>query len=168
MKKLTPKADNTGGSAGQYVAAGFNDFHEESENAVINSGQTLTASLGEDTTQLMKAIAVGGARKIFITGSTADVGDIVLPDNSTAPLTVNLPPVADLFINATVEFEQIFDSLYSDNALTIGRNGELIMGKSEDFVLDSLNSDNTKIKMNWLAGFVGWNVSLVETIGEAA
>lgn len=168
MKKLTPKVDNTGGATGQYIANEFNNFHEEAQNVVTETGQTLSTSLSEDTDQLLMGIAVGGARKILTTGSTAKVGQIVLPDNSSAAVTITLPPVADLFVNATVEFEQIFDSLYSTFSLTIARNGQLIMGKTEDFVLNSQNSDNTKIKMIWLAGFVGWNVSLVETIGEAA
>ncbi len=164
MKDLTPKINNSATAAGELSAEEFNDMRNDAQNVVTESGQTLTASVGEDNRQLLKGVAVGGARISRADTETAQVGEIVLPDNSTAILTINLPVIADVFVNATVEFEQVTDQLYSDFALTVGRNSQLIMGLSEDFILNSLNSDDSKIRFSWAAGTVGWSVALVATV----
>lgn len=165
MKDLTPKINNSATAAGELTAEEFNDMRNDAQNSVIESGQTLTTSVGEDNRQLLKSIGVGGARISRADTETAQVGEIVLPDNSTAVLTVNLPVIADVFVNATVEFEQVTDQLYSDFALTVGRNSQLIMGLSENFILNSLNSDNSKIKFSWEAGSVGWSVMVIGSVG---
>lgn len=166
MKDLTPKADDTGGAAGQLIADDFNDMRNDAQNLVSNSGQTLTAAAGDDNEQLTKAVAVGGKRLSRADTETADFGDIVLPDNSSGAITINLPLVAGAeFVNATVNFEPVDDQLYSVNSLTIGRNSQLIMGLAEDMLLDSSGADNQKIKMTWKGGAVGWVVSKVEEVG---
>lgn len=164
MKDLTPKINNSATASGELSAEEFNDMRNDAQNSVTESGQTLTASVGEDNRQLLKAIGVGGARISRADAETAQVGEIVLPDNASAILTIKLPLVADVFVNATVEFEQVTDQLYSDFALTVGRNSQLIMGLSEDFILNSLNSDDSKIKFSWEGGSVGWAVALVATV----
>jgi len=166
MKDLTPKVDDTSGPTGQLVAADFNDARDDAQNMVTNSGQTLTPNAGDDNEQLTKAIAVGGTRKSRADAETANLGDIVLPDNSSGDVTINLPLIGVLFINATVVFEPVEDQLYSTNSLTIGRNSQLIMGLAEDLVLDSANSDNQAIKMTWKAGAVGWVISKIGQVGS--
>lgn len=165
MKKLTDKFDDTSGPTGEYIADEFNDLHDDAQNAVTGSGQTLTVAVGDNNEQLMNAIGVGGRRKSRADAETADVGDIVLPDNSSGSLTIKLPLVASLFVNATVVFEQVIDQLYSVNSLTIDRNGEDIMGLAEDMVVDSSAADNIIFKMTWKAGSVGWLVSRTGTVG---
>lgn len=165
MKDLTPKFDSTGGPTGQLDADEFNDFANDAQNAITESGQTLTVAVGDDNLQLHKAIATGGKRISRADATTADVGDNVQPANSSSALTVNLPPIADLFIGATVFFEQVTDQRYSVNALTIGRNSQSIEGAAEDFVMDSINADNTKIAAVWVAGSIGWKILVVGSIG---
>lgn len=165
MKDLTPKVDDTVGATGQLNAAEFNDMREDAQNAVTGTGQTLTPAVGDDNEQLLKAIAVGGRRKARSDTETADIGDIVLPNNASAALTINLPS-ADLFVNAKVFFEQVIDQPYSVNALTIGRSGNDIMGLTEDLDVDSFTSNNTIIMMTWLGGGTGWLVSVVGQVGS--
>lgn len=165
MKDLTPKVNNSQANDGKLTAEEFNDMRNDAQNAVTESGQTLTVDVGDDNRQLLKAIAVGGKRISRGTGETAEVGEIVLPDNSSAPVTITLPPIADLFVNATVNFEQVTDQHYSTQALTIDRNSQLIMGLSENFTLDSENSDNSIVEFVWAAGSIGWSVNLIGGVG---
>ncbi len=165
MKDLTPKINNSATAAGELTAEEFNDMRNDAQNAVIESGQTLTASVGEDNRQLLKGIAVGGRRVSRSDTETAQVGEIVLPDNASAILTIKLPLFADVFVNATVDFEQVTDQFYSDFALTVGRNGQLIMGDTSDFILDSLNSNNSRVRFSWEGGSVGWSVAIISFIG---
>lgn len=163
MKDLTPKINNSTTAAGELTAEEFNDMRNDAQNSVTESGQVLTVAVGDDNRQLLKAIAVGGGRVSRANAETAQVGEIVLADNSAAILTVNLPLVADVFVNATVEFEQVIDQPYSAFALTVGRNSQLIMGLAEDFIFNSLNADDSKVKFSWAGGSIGWSVALVAT-----
>ena len=165
MKGLTPKADNSQTDSGKLTAAEFNDMRNDAQNVVTESGQTLTSSTGDDNRQLLKAVAVGGKRTARSTGETAEVGEIVLPDNSAATVTITLPPLADLFVNATVDFEQVIDQPFSTFSLVIARNSQLIMGTGEDLTLDSANSDNSKIRLTWVGDTVGWSVNVIGIIG---
>lgn len=165
MKGLTPKVDNSQSASGKLTAAEFNDMRNDAQNVVTESGQTLTASVGEDNRQLLKGVAVGGKRLSRATGQTAELGEIVLPDNSAATVTITLPAIADLFVNATVDFEQVTDQPYSTHSLVIARNSQLIMGTAEDLTLNSANSDNSKIRLNWVGGSVGWSLNVIGTIG---
>jgi hypothetical protein len=164
MKDLTPKFDNTGGPTGQLTADEFNDFQNDSQNAVTASGQTLTAGVGDDNRQMLKAIAVGGERVSRGDAETAQIGEIILPDNSAGAITINLPN-AGLFVNATVVFEPVDDQLYSINSLTVGRGANMIMGLTEDMIVNSESADNDAFKMTWKGGSVGWVVSKTEVVG---
>ncbi len=165
MKDLTPKVDNSQSASGKLTADEFNDMRNDAQNAVTESGQALTANVGDDNRQLLKAIAIGGKRLSRITTQTAEVGEIVLPDNSSATVTITLPIIGDLFINATVDFEQVTDQPYSVNSLVVGRNSQLIMGVAEDFVFDSLNSDDSIVRFIWAAGSIGWSVNVIGSVG---
>ena len=162
MKDLTPKFDDTAGATGQLTAPEFNDFANDVQTAITESGQALTGAVGDDNRQLAKAIAV--TRQARTDTQTALIGEIVLPDNASAALTINLPSTG-LFIGATVYFEQVTDQLYSSFSLTIGRNGNSIEGAAEDFILDSSNSNNTKIAAVWISGSVGWKILVVGAVG---
>jgi len=164
MKDLTPKFDNTAGPTGAYTAAEFNDLHDDAQNAVTESGQTLTISAGDNNRQLLMAIAAGGKRISRSDTETALIGEIVEPDNSSAPLTVKLPSTG-LFIGSTVFFEQVTDQLYSANSFTIGRNTNMIEGDPSDFIMNTSNADNTKIAAVWVAGSIGWKILVVGAIG---
>ena len=164
MKNFIVKQDNTAPPTGNLTAIEFNNYIEESENAVALSGQTLDTPT-DTTRQFIQALAVGGERKARTTGQTAEIGEIVLADNSAAIVTVNMPS-ANLFVNATVEFEPIENQLWSVFALTIGRNGNLIMGIAEDMVVNSTTADDLKFKMTWKGGTVGWVVSRTELVGS--
>ena len=164
MKDLTPKFDNTGGPTGQLDAADFNINMEDLQNAVTKSGQTLDAT-GTNLRQLLMAIATGGERVSRADTETALIGEIVVPDNSSAALTINLPPTANLFIGATLFFEQEFDQLYSTFSLTLGRNSNNIFALAEDFVMNSSGSDNTLIAVIWVGGSTGWKILVVGSIG---
>jgi len=166
MKDLTPKVnDDDVNPVGSLTAEEFNDMRDDAQNLVTNSGQTLTVAVADDNEQLTKAVAVGGTRKSRADAETADVGDIVLPDNSSGSLTIKLPLIAGLFVNATVVFEQVIDQLYSVNSLTVDRNGQDIMDLAEDFVLNSTNSDDSIVIFSWKAGSVGWSVRQIGTVG---
>ena len=165
MKDLTPKVDSTVGPTGALTADEFNDMRDDAQNAVTGSGQALTAAVGDDNRQLIKAIAVGGERVSRADAETSQVGEIVLPDNSAGIATINLPAVSGLFVNSTVVFEQVEDDLYSVNAVTIGRNSQKIMSLEEDFVLNSVNSDNSIIVFIWKGDPVGWSVIKLATVG---
>ena len=165
MKDLTPKVDSTAGPTGALAADEFNDMRDDAQNAVTLTGQTLTVAVGDDNRQLLKAIAVGGERVTRTDTQTAQVGEIVLPDNSGGAITINLPAIANVFVNATVVFEQIEDELYSVNSLTVGRNSQEIMGDASDFLLDSVNADNSIIVFIWKAGAVGWSVNRIGQVG---
>jgi len=164
MKDIVTKADNTSPPSGNLTAAEYNNVQVELESAITNTGQTLDTPTDSER-QMTQAIAVGGERVSRADAETAQIGEIVLPDNSAAILTVDLPS-ADLFVNAVVYFEPVEDQLYSVFALTVGRNGNLIMGLAEDMVVNSETADNDKFKMTWKGGSVGWLVSKTEVVGS--
>lgn len=162
MKDLTPKVDNTAGATGQLTAAEFNDMRDDAQNVVLETNQTLTATVAEDNRQLLKGMAIGGARIILTTGQTAQLGQIVLPQNVSAAVTINLPPIGDLFDSATVYFEQILDQPFSVNNLIVGRNGQTIMNGTDDILV---NTDNLKFRVMWDATLTTWILSKTEVVG---
>ncbi len=161
MKDFVTKQDNTAAPTGTLSATEFNNYINEAENVVSLSGQTLDTPVNS-TRQTIQAIAVGGERVSRADNETAQIGEIVLSDNSSAPLTVNLPNT-NLFINATVYFEQVVNQLYSVFGLTVGRNGNTIMGLSEDMDVNTTDFDNIKFKMVWNGA--DWQVFLTESAG---
>ena len=164
MKNLTPKVNNTSPPTGSLTAEEFNDFADDVQNSITESGQILTTGTGDNNRQLIGAIATGGKRVSRTDAQTALIGEIVEPDNSSAALTVKLPSTG-LFVGATVYFEQVTDQLYSVNAFTVGRNGNDIEGVAEDFVMNTVNADNTKIAAVWVAGSIGWKILVVGVVG---
>lgn len=161
MKDFGTKVDNTSPPSGNLTAAEFNNYINELENVVTKAGMTLDTPV-DVVRQLVQAIAVGGERVSRADTETAQIGEIVLPDNSSAVVTINLPST-NLFVNATVYFEQVVDQLYSAFALTVGRSGNTIMGLSEDMVVDTSGFDNVKFKMVWNGST--WQVFQTEAAG---
>lgn len=164
MKDLTPKFNSTAGPTGRLDATEFNDFADDVQNAITESGQTLTVAVGDNNRQLLMAIAARGKRITRTNAQTALIGEVVVPDNSSAALTVNLPSTG-LFVGATVFFEQEVDQLYTVNALTVGRGGNSIMKSATDMVLNTSLSNNTLIAAVWIAGTVGWKIIFLGTVG---
>ena len=154
MKDLTPKFDDTAGATGQLTADEFNDFADDVQNSITESGQTLTAGVGDNNRQLLMAIAARGKRISRSDTETALIGEVIVPNNLATSLTIILPPTANLFIGATVFFEQEVDQLYSAFSLTLGRNSNSIMGDPTDLVLNSVLSDDTLIAMVWVGGSI--------------
>ena len=165
MKDLTPKFDDTAGAAGQLTADEFNDFANEVQTAITESGQTLTGGVGENNRQLAMAILSGGKRISRGDGETALIGEIVSPDNDVAPITINLPSTG-LYIGAAVVFEAVFNQLYRVNSLTLGRNGNNIMSLAEDLTMNSRKSNNTKVLCVWRGAGFGWEISVIGVIGS--
>lgn len=164
MKDIVTKVNSTTPPAGNLTAEEYNNVQDELENVVTLTGQTLDTPTNT-LRQLIQAMGVGGERVSRTDAQIAQIGEIVLPDNSSAPLTVNLPNT-NLFINATVSFEQVVNQLFSTFALTVGRNGNKIMGLEEDMLVNSIDGDNLKFKMTWKGGSDGWIVSATESVGS--
>jgi len=134
MLDFGTKTDGGAGASGQLTADEFNNYIDELENAVTRSGNSLDAT-GTDLVQLSQAIATGGRIVALVDMDTAEVGDIVLPDNSAGSLTINLP--ATPFTGAMVYFRQVFGQSFETNSVTIGRNGNTINGASVDVTVAS-------------------------------
>lgn len=164
MKDLTPKQDNTAGVSGQLTADEFNDFADDVQNSITESGQSLTGGVGDDNRQLMKAISSGSSRITRSNGESAEIGERVTPDNATETVSIALPTTG-LFVGATIYFEPAFDQLYSSFALTLDGGANSIMGDAADFVMDSTLSDNKLIAAVWVGGSVGWKIIPLSTIG---
>lgn len=156
MKDLTPKADNTAGSAGQYTAAEFNDAHNELQNAVSGSGQALTAAVADDNRQLAKSIAQGGDLRSVADLGTALIGETVLPDNSAGAITINLPEstgLLPLYDGATVMFTDTPPELYSVNSVTFDALGNTIGPTSQTV---EVTSDNLRGGFRWDSANAFW------------
>lgn len=134
MFDFVQKVDGGAGVSGQQTAEEFNNYIDELKNAITRSGNTLDAT-GTDLVQLSQAIATGGRIVSLVNNDTAEIGDIVLPDNSTASLTVNLP--AAPFTGSMVHFRQVFGQSFQDDPVTIGRNGNTINGASSDVTVNA-------------------------------
>ena len=167
MKDLTPKADDTAGPTGSLVALDYNDSRDEAQNAVTNSNQTLTAGAGDNVEQLTNAILASGRRVVRGDAETAVLGDRVIVDNSAGAVTISLPDpdTAYAYTGGAVDFEPVAGDLYSVNSLTIGRNGKTIMGSATDFVMNSLNADNKKVRATWDAVADDWTISVLSIVG---
>ncbi len=89
----------------------------------------------------------------------AEAGDKILPDNSVAAITINLP--ATPTEGDTVYFRQKLNQLYSTFSLTVGRNGNTIMGLAEDMVVDA--DDNIEFEMSYNG--ITWIVFQTKVVG---
>jgi hypothetical protein len=95
---------------------------------------------------------------------TAIPGDRILPDNSSAILTINLPATPST--DETVVFKQVVGQLYSVFALTVGRNGSTIMGAAEDTIIGEngrTKLDDTIIEFRYNG--TTWVPSVLGSIG---
>ena len=95
---------------------------------------------------------------------TALVGEHILPDNASAALTINLP--ATPTDGDTVVFRQVENQLFSVNPLTVGRNGQTIMGLSEDMTVGAggnTTADNNEIEMKYNG--TTWLVTKTAVVG---
>lgn len=158
MQDLTNKVDNDPPPNGVLPAAEWNGFAQEALNVVTESGQTADVS---DLRQMMQGVAVGGRRIVRVNGDTAQIGEIVLPDNSAAAPTINLPN-AGLFTNATVYFEQVFNQPWDGINFTVGRNGNTIGGLAEDLLVDIRD---LKFKLVFNTSTNDWTPFLTEAVG---
>ena len=81
-------------------------------------------------------------------------GELILADTRIAPLTFSLPT------NPTPGDEIIIADAYSSfvtNNLTLGRNGQKIMGANEDFILDV---DNAYVGVVFVSADRGWLITI--------
>ena len=90
---------------------------------------------------------------------TAESGDRILPDNSSAPLTINLP--ASPSAGDAVYFRQVENQLFFTNPLTVGRNGNTIMGLAEDMIVQTPN-----LAFHLVYNGSTWVVYKDEVVGE--
>lgn len=156
MKDLTNKLDNVPPPEGELPAVEWVGFVQEFKNLINATGQTMDVSI---LRQIINSVAVGGERTTRTTGQTAQIGEIVIPDNSSGNVTILLPTTG-LFVNATVFFEQPLDQLYSVNKLIIGRNGNTIMNIAEDM---DVTTNHLRFRMVWSGAT--WIVYANEVIG---
>jgi hypothetical protein len=91
---------------------------------------------------------------------TAVAGDRILPENSSASLTIDLPATPST--DDTVVFKQVLDQPYSVNNLIVGRSGSTIMGVAEDTTVGSESTllDDTILEFRfngatWIASVIG-------------
>lgn len=82
----------------------------------------------------------------------AQVNDRILADTSGGSFTVTLPAVASLLVNDTIQIIDVTGS-FATNNLTLGRNGALIAGGTEDLDLD-LNG--ASITIMYSGSTYGW------------
>lgn len=108
-------------------------------------------------TQITTNGRVKGQLKPKVVSSTpyaAVAGDMILSDASGGARTINLPAspsVGDEPISVT----QIAGAA---SQVTIGRNGNLIMGSATDLLLDIANSS---IVLYWSGGTYGWRLGII-------
>lgn len=160
MRDIVNKVNNDPAPDGLLEDFEYNDHLVELENAVTLSGQALNAST---TDQLSRAIGNQGER-ITLSSGTAKPGQTVIPDNSGGPVTINLPLTPET--DTLVHFEQLPDSPYSTNNLTVGRNGQTIMGTAADMtvgVSGGQRTDNIIFTMRFDG--TTWKARITETLG---
>jgi hypothetical protein len=99
---------------------------------------TLTAGSGVSITNGNGSITISASSSYIpiSTTYTAAVGDKILANTSAGSFTITLP--ASPATGQTVEFQDSFGT-WGVNALTIGRNGNTIMGLAEDMVASNTN-----------------------------
>lgn len=160
MEDLADKVNNVAPPLGALDASDWNDRSTELENAVTDSDQVLSVGT---TNQLTRAIGNQGKRTSLSSG-TSEPGQTVIVDNSGGAVTINLPLTpAD---NTLVHYEPTPDgTLYSVNNLTVGRNGQTIMGSAADMTVGvSATTDEKKFTMRFDGST--WRVIIISTTGR--
>lgn len=160
MRDIDDKVNNDTAPLGVLQDFEWNDRNTELENAVIESGQALSLTIDN---QLSRAIGNNGKTSTLASG-TAEPGENVIVDNSGGAVTIDLPLTPET--NTLVHFEQLPDSPYSANNLTVGRNGETIMGLAEDMTV-GVSGGNKTNDIIFTMRFDGttWRVRLTDTLG---
>lgn len=88
------------------------------------------------------------------TAYTAEVNDRILADTSGSAFTVTLPLSTTLLVNDTIQIIDVAGS-FGTNNLTLGRNGALIQGLSDDLILDY---NRASITLMYSGPTYGWIV----------
>ena len=83
---------------------------------------------------------------------TAEVNDRILADTTGGAFTITLPNNSTLLVNDTIQIIDV-TSNFSTNAVTLGRNGSLIQGASDNLDLD-LNG--AAITLMYSGATYGW------------
>lgn len=87
----------------------------------------------------------------------AAVNERILADVSSAAITITLPANSTLLLNDTIEIIDVTGSA-AGNAITVGRNGSLIQGATEDLTIDVAGAIVTLI---YTGATYGWVVGSV-------
>jgi len=66
---------------------------------------------------------------------TAQVNDRILADSTAGPFTITLPLNSTLIVEDTIQFIDVAGT-FTENNVTLERNGSLIGGIDEDLILD--------------------------------
>jgi hypothetical protein len=108
VKDIDNKIDNNGTADGRLTAEEYNDHKNELQNTVVQSGQTLTPTLGTDEEQLGKAIAAYAAvaNNYLDTGAAnaliADsIGSFKTPETITENMRISIVPAFSAAAGAT-------------------------------------------------------------------
>lgn len=83
---------------------------------------------------------------------TAEVNDRILADTTGGAFTITLPNNTTLLVNDTIQIIDV-TSNFGTNAVTLGRNGSLIQGASDNLDLD-LNG--AAITLMYSGATYGW------------
>ena len=95
----------------------------------------------------------GGITYTEKTGAyTAVAGDYILANTSGGAFTVTLPATPSVG-DAVIFFDA--RNTWATNNLTVGRNGENILGSASDLTADV---DNSRLELVYVGGSIGWNV----------
>lgn len=108
-------------------------------------------------TQLTDVGRVKGQLKpqvVTASPTTMKQGDMILIDASGGAKTLNLPASPSVG-NEPISVTQVAGSA---SAVTIGRNGKLIMGVAEDLVLDIANAS---VVFYWSGDTYGWRLGII-------
>ena len=93
------------------------------------------------------------------TGTTAVSGDRIIPNNSAADCTINLP--ATPAAGDVVHFQQGLTTPYSTFKLIVGRNGSTLMNGTDDM---DVTDDDLEFKMHYNGST--WVVIRTELVGR--
>jgi len=106
------------------------------------SDDNVTATDSGSSTILLTANTAGTAFTVSVNGNMQVV---VTVENKVGPITITLPSTP--LENSVIGFLD-FKGMFDTNALTILRNGKLIMGLAEDMVVDTKNISFELIYIN--------------------
>jgi hypothetical protein len=135
--------------------AGVNGlFTGTGANLVIQNSAAVTGvyDSGNQRWNLISGGGAGGLRTSVVTGNTNAVAGVHYLVNNTAAVTITLP--ASPQTEAVIRVSDLKGTCGTNN-ITIARNGQLIDGQAENFVLDV---NNGWAQLMWAGGSEGWTV----------